>query len=69
MEIMDKKTELLRCLNCGTSENDIPLINLRYSGKPAYICSHCLPILIHHPEELKGKIKGAEQIPPAEHKD
>lgn len=57
------------CLNCNRSENEIPLVNLSYSGKPAYICSHCLPMLIHHPETLIGKIEGAENIPPAEHHD
>jgi hypothetical protein len=57
------------CLNCHASENDIPLVNLIYTGKPAYICSHCLPLLIHHPEELIGKLDGAEKIPPADHKD
>ncbi|HSP89077.1 MAG TPA: hypothetical protein VLN45_13150 [Ignavibacteriaceae bacterium] len=58
-----------KCLNCKTSEENIPLVNLNYSGNKIYICSKCLPLLIHHPEELIGKLKGAENIPPAEHKD
>ena len=62
---MDKKETTQVCLNCNTTENDIPLIKLTYSKQPAYICSHCLPLLIHHPEELIGKLKGAENIPPA----
>jgi hypothetical protein len=57
------------CLSCSRSENEIPLVTLTYSSKPAYICSHCLPLLIHHPEQLIGKLKGAENIPPAEHND
>ena len=59
----NKQTE--KCLSCGTTENDIPLIKLTYSKQPAYICSHCLPLLIHHPEQLIGKLKGAENIPAA----
>lgn len=55
------------CLNCNASENEMPLVNLVYSGKPAYICSKCLPILIHKPELLIGKIDGAEKIQPARH--
>jgi hypothetical protein len=57
------------CLNCGTTENQIPLVNLTYSEKPAYICSRCLPLLIHQPHQLIGKLEGAENIPPAEHED
>lgn len=54
------------CLNCNNSENDIPLVNLIYSGKQTFICSNCLPVLIHHPQRLIGKLDGAEKIPPAE---
>jgi len=66
---MNEKTAAHNCLNCSRSENEIPLVNLSYSGKPTYICSHCLPMLIHHPETLIGKIESAENIPPAEHHD
>jgi hypothetical protein len=58
-----------KCLNCSSSENNIPLVNLTYSGKDAYICSRCLPLLIHQPQTLIGKLEGAENIPPAEHED
>lgn len=54
------------CLNCNNSENDIPLVNLIYSGKQTFICSSCLPVLIHHPQKLIGKLDGAEKIPPAD---
>jgi hypothetical protein len=53
------------CLNCNTSENEIPLVNLVYTGKQAFICSSCLPLLIHHPQKLIGKLEGAEKISPA----
>ena len=66
---MDQTTQTQHCLNCNISEDQIPLVNLNYSGKPAYICSRCLPLLIHHPEELIGKLEGAEKIPPADHKE
>ncbi len=66
---MNEKTKFQNCLNCNRSENEIPLVTLSYSGKPTFICSHCLPMLIHHPEMLIGKIEGAENIPPAEHQD
>ena len=55
------------CLNCNASENDIPLVHLHYAGKPAFICSSCLPVLIHQPQNLIGKLDGAENISPAKH--
>lgn len=66
---MNDNKSLKNCLNCNRSENEIPLVTLSYSGKPTFICSHCLPMLIHHPETLIGKIEGAENIPPADHHD
>lgn len=63
---MIESSKINYCLNCNASENEIPLVNLVYAGKPVYICSKCLPILIHKPEMLIGKIDGAENIPPAE---
>ena len=58
-----------RCLNCSRSEADIPLVSLRHAGNQAWICSQCLPVLIHHPQQLIGKLAGAEQIEPAAHHD
>lgn len=64
---MSGQVKLNYCLNCNASENEMPLVNLVYSGKPAFICSKCLPILIHKPEMLIGKIEGAEKIKAAKH--
>lgn len=66
---MNKEYTPKSCLNCKSSENEIPLVTLTYTSKPAYICSRCLPLLIHHPDQLIGRLEGAENIPPAEHSD
>jgi len=66
---MSDQKSIKNCLSCGKLENDIPLVTLTYSSKPAFICSYCLPLLIHHPQQLIGKLKGAENIPPADHND
>jgi hypothetical protein len=66
---MNQENSLKHCLSCNRSENEIPLVTLTYSAKPAYICSRCLPLLIHHPEQLIGKLECAENIPLAEHND
>jgi len=62
---MNSESSTKNCLNCNRSENEIPLITLTYSSRPAFIYSFCLPLLIHHPEQLIGKLEGAEKIPPA----
>jgi hypothetical protein len=51
-------TTVHRCLNCQDTENERPLINLRYAGQPAWVCSRCLPVLIHHPEQVAHKLPG-----------
>ncbi len=56
-----------QCLNCERTEQEMPLVSLRYAGEPAWICTQCLPVLIHQPQRLAGKLAGAEQISPAEH--
>ena len=56
-----------RCVNCRSSEMEIPLLMARYGGGQFWICSRCIPILIHKPEQLLGALKDADKIPPAPH--
>ena len=53
-----------RCLNCSRSETETPLVSLRHAGNQTWICTQCLPVLIHHPQQLIGKLAGAEKIEP-----
>lgn len=62
---MSEEQKINHCLNCNISENEMPLVNLIYSRKQVYICSSCLPVLIHQPQKLVGKLEGAEKISPA----
>lgn len=66
---MSEKKVVRVCLNCNADENHMPLVNLVYAGKAVYICSKCLPVLIHEPQMLIGKLDGAENISPAQHHD
>ncbi len=47
-----------RCLNCKRTSEQVPLIQLHYTGREHWICPQCLPILIHKPERLPA-IAGA----------
>ena len=35
------------CFNCGRSEDDGPLLPLRTKGSSTWVCTRCLPQLIH----------------------
>ena len=65
---MDQNTMENQCLNCVNSEMVAPLISLRYAGEHIWICSPCMPILIHNPQRMIGALKGADKIPPTPHK-
>ena len=35
------------CFNCGASEDDRPLLPVRTQGTSTWVCTRCLPSLIH----------------------
>jgi hypothetical protein len=57
------------CLVCQRTDQEIPLIVLEYQGQDLRICPQHMPILIHNPTELTGKLSGAEGMSPADHND
>jgi recombinational DNA repair protein (RecF pathway) len=57
------------CVLCGRGEGEVPLIAFRFRGEGRVICSQHLPVLIHDPAQLVGRLQGAERLEPAEHKD
>jgi hypothetical protein len=50
------------CLNCDRSEQEVPLIVMRYRSDEILICPQCLPVLIHKPANLAEKLPGAEKF-------
>ena len=57
------------CLACGRDEQETPLLQLRHQGGIRWICPQHLPILIHDPTRLAGRLPGAEDMKPADHQD
>ncbi|MBV6396073.1 MAG: hypothetical protein HFACDABA_01661 [Anaerolineales bacterium] len=55
------------CLNCGTTNEQAPLLTLTFKGETQYLCSRCFPILIHKPQQLSEKLPGFHPAPPAPH--
>ncbi len=58
MEENNKKT----CIACGISEEEVPLIIMTYKGKELRICPQHIPVLIHEPKKLVGKIDAADTM-------
>ncbi len=57
------------CLACGRGPEQTPLIALDYRNSSFWICPQHLPVLIHDPTSLTGKLPGAEEMQPADHHD
>jgi hypothetical protein len=57
------------CVACGQGADSVPLIAFEFHGKAAHICAQHLPVLIHDPAQLAGRLEGAEALSPAEHHD
>ncbi len=57
------------CLACGQDSHVTPLIALEFQGQTFWICPQHLPVLIHDPVRLVGKLPGAERLHPADHHD
>ena len=53
-----------KCLNCDRTSGQVPLIALDYRGETLHICPQCLPSLIHQPQNLSGRLPGAENFKP-----
>ena len=66
---MNEKPSTPKCLACDQDSSAIPLISLEYQGAQLWICPQHLPVLIHDPTQLTGKLAGAENMRPADHED
>lgn len=56
-----------QCLNCNKSDNEAPILAVRFKSQDLQICTSCLPILIHRPQQLVGRLDGIESVEPAGH--
>ena len=53
------------CLNCERTDRETPLMCVQYVSRQAWICPQCLPVLIHHADQLEDKLAAIRpSIPP-----
>lgn len=57
------------CIACGRDADHVPLLTLEYRGALFRICPQHMPVLIHDPAQLVGRLPGADRLEPAEHHD
>lgn len=57
------------CAACDRPQTEVPLISLAYLNTTLWICPQHLPVLIHNPQMLTGRIPGAENMKAADHQD
>jgi hypothetical protein len=55
-----------KCIACDRADDVIPLIPFDFKGGRYWICPQHMPLLIHKPEQLTGKLPGAEDLAPAD---
>jgi len=63
------ETTARRCLVCECDVAATPLITLEYRDTTFRVCPRHLPVLIHDPAQLIGRLPGAENLRPAEIED
>ena len=57
------------CVACARTSDDVPIVRIEYQGAVIGICPQHLPILIHDPTSLAGRLAGAESMRAADHHD
>jgi len=55
-----------KCLVCNRDKDATPLVMLKYQDGEFRMCPQHLPVLIHDPTQLAGKLPGAEKLRPAD---
>ncbi|NMC55287.1 MAG: hypothetical protein GYA48_16810 [Chloroflexi bacterium] len=57
-------SETNKCLYCKITSQEVPLIKLDFKGQELFVCPQHIPLLIHEPQKLIGKLPGAERMVP-----
>jgi len=50
------------CVFCGAGSEQAPLLPFMFHSQDYWICAQHLPVLIHEPAKLAGKLPGAEML-------
>lgn len=60
-------TNLKQCVYCERDQHQVPLLVIHTGDSRSWICPEHLPILIHKPQMLEGKLSGTENLTAHDH--
>ncbi len=63
---MSNENNLKICISCNRDETIIPLVSITFAQQPTWICTQCLPTLIHDPQRLAAKFANMKTDNPPE---
>jgi len=66
---MSERKPEKRCIMCDRGVDETPLLQLDYRTSAFHVCPQHLPVLIHDPAQLIGRLPGAESFKPADIQD
>jgi len=49
-----------KCISCERAENIVPLVSITFAKNATWICTQCLPTLIHNPQNLVEKFENMD---------
>ena len=58
------ENQTFTCIHCGKDDTQVPLIGFYYKGGEHHICTEHLPVLIHNPADLDGKLPDMDKLNP-----
>jgi hypothetical protein len=61
-------SDLNKCINCEREENVVPLVSITFAKNATWICTQCLPTLIHNPDKLQSKFENMDVEDPVKPK-
>ena len=41
-----------KCLNCNSTQDEVPMILWHYKEREIWLCANCLPLMVHKREQL-----------------
>lgn len=63
---MNDQNKINTCINCNRDESVVPLVSITFAQNPTWICTQCLPTLIHDPQKLTDKFSNMNTDNPPE---
>lgn len=54
-------TQSAVCFNCQRGETEVPITTWRYQGSNIWVCSQCLPLLIHKLDQVIDVLRVARE--------